>query len=918
MKAKLFTIKKHREKANEVTNDNTQKLEASLRRLKIIRELQDNFWEVNLSNNTIQLSKHDSTFQFHEDDQLEDLFKWSESIHSADRSNFLNTIKDPKLTKNDKLTLTIRLSTSPNVYKWIMLRGIVSEVDSSNSPSIITGIFSDISDIKKAELDINKSNLRLKTTIARLNNGVLLEDENRKIIITNQKFCDIFHIPVQPELLTGSDCSQSAEQVKHLFTQPEQFAKRIEELLFNKEPVVAEVLEMVDGRILERDFLPVILDNEYIGHLWNYRDITNSELSRKILSANEEKYRSIIDNMKLGLLEVDNEERILNANQCFCDITGYSLDELKGSVASGYLLKEKNIDVMREVNEARKHGISNMYEIQIKDKAGKIKWLLISGAPLYNPEGHQTGSIGIHLDISAQKKLESELREAKLMAEESVKAKEIFLANMSHEIRTPMNAILGMSNLLKKTSLNQEQKNYLKAISTSGENLLVIINDILDLSKIESGKLKTEAVNFNLRESLEQLEKMFMYKAQEKGLLYHICYSLDMPENLIGDPYRINQILINLVGNAIKFTDKGKVTVSVTFYKNNADQYDVKFKVSDTGIGMDDEYKKRLFENFSQEDPGITRKYGGTGLGLAISRRLTELMNGSLEIESTKGEGTSISFTIPLRVGTKKAPETIELQTNEAKKPLAGLKVLLVEDNEFNRLLATTILSNHGASVTEASHGLEATKKAQNDYYDVILMDIQMPVMNGYDASIYIRQNINQKIPIIAQTANAVKGEDKKCLKAGMNDYISKPFEEQKLINKILKVINRSKKMNKVNAYTKIDKEETPYDITILEEMAQGDRAFISKMLQTVVDTVPAEIAKLESAYENKDLKTVKSVAHKIKPSLLNLKITAGSTIREIEIWEDNQDWELLGEKIQSSKITLEAVINRIKEDHLK
>ncbi|UII28902.1 PAS domain S-box protein [Fulvivirga maritima] len=451
MKAKLFTIKKHKEKvASVAAKDNTCQLEASLRRLKTIRELEDNFWEVNLSNNTIQLSKHDSTFKFHEEDKIEDLFTWSEYIHADDRTNFLKTIQNTYLKKNDKLNLTIRLSTPSEAYKWIMLRGIVSEVDASNTPTIITGIFSDISGIKNTELDINKSNLRLKTTIARLNNGVLLEDENRKIIITNQKFCDLFNIPVEPDLLIGSDCSKSAEQVKGLFKQPDDFAKNIDTLLSNKKPVIGEVLEMVDGRILERDFIPVILENQYIGHLWKYRDITHREISRKLLSASEEKYRSIIDNMKLGLLEVDNEERILHANQCFCDITGYGLTELKGNVASDYLLKEENIGVMREVNKSRKQGISNMYEIPIKDKKGKMKWLLISGAPLYNTEGHQTGSIGIHLDITAQKKLESELREAKIVAEESVKAKEIFLANMSHEIRTPMNAILGMSNLLKK------------------------------------------------------------------------------------------------------------------------------------------------------------------------------------------------------------------------------------------------------------------------------------------------------------------------------------------------------------------------------------------------------------------------------------------------------------------------------------
>ncbi|UII21340.1 PAS domain-containing hybrid sensor histidine kinase/response regulator [Fulvivirga ligni] len=917
LKEKLLTIN-NSEKLHLKEKDNTSQLEASIRKYRVTKELQDSFWEINLPLQTIHLSKSDSTFNFDDNEQTQSLSKWIELIHQGDRKNFLATIQNPDLKKNDKLSLEIRLGKPSESYKWYMVRGLVTEVNDDDKPTIITGIFSDISGIKRAELDIRKSNLRLKTTIARLNNGILLEDEDRKIIITNQVFCNIFGIPVEPELLIGSDCSNSAEEIKGLFKDPALFVQRIDELLKDKEHVIGEVIEMADGRILERDFIPVIMENQYVGHLWKYRDVTNIEQSQQLLRTNEEKYRSIIANMNLGLLEVDNEDNIIYANQCFCDITGYSFEEIKSNKASDYLLKGENAQFMHDINEKRKLGISDMYEIPVKNKRGELIWLLISGAPLYNNVGEQTGSIGIHLDITAQKNLEGELRDAKSMAEESAKAKEIFLANMSHEIRTPMNAILGMSNLLQKTNLNYDQNNYLRAINTSAENLLVIINDILDLTKIESGKLKIDSITFNLKESIEQLEKMFLYKAQEKGLIYNIRYEANLPEYFQGDPYRINQILINLVGNAIKFTHQGKVSISVKAKKQKNKQFAVSFIVSDTGIGMDEGFKERLFENFSQEDPGITRKYGGTGLGLAISRRLIHLLNGDLEIESEKGRGTTITLTVPLELGVKAEEIEEAPKSDTEEKALEGLKILLVEDNEFNRLLATTLLTNHGAQVTEASEGKEATGLVKAQSFDIILMDIQMPVMNGYDSTKYIREHISKTIPIIAQTANAVKGEDVKCFEAGMDDYITKPFDEEILIGKILKAA-RPEKLRPI--YESVKEEEIPtelYSIQMLEEMSRGDINFIKKMLQTVVDTLPEELKKLNNAYQKGEKATVRAVAHKIKPGLFNLKIESAPMVKEIEAWEEGQDWEELGEKIDIVTDHINIVIEKIISDHLE
>ncbi|MEI7492129.1 MAG: response regulator [Bacteroidota bacterium] len=633
--------------------------------------------------------------------------------------------------------------------------------------------------------ELSRTATRLSNLISNMQEGVLVEDENRFIVFVNEQFCSMFSIPVGPEILTGTDCSGSAEQSKHLFTDPEGFVGGINTLLANRQKVTSEILKLQDGRSFSRDYVPIIIEGKYSGHFWKYADITSRIRFEDALIRSEEKYRLLIENMNLGLLEVDLNGKIIYANQSFCEMSGFPREEIYGKVAEELFTTTENRSVVLEKNESRKKGISDAYELEITNRQGLKNWWLISGAPLFNNEGVQIGSTGIHLDITLQKQLEFTLREAKQMAEDTAKAKEVFLANMSHEIRTPMNAILGLGKQLLKSQLTTHQRSFLESINTAADNLLVVINDILDFSKIESGKLDLESMVFSLPNLLTQISNMLTLKAQEKGLTFNLQVDEAIAPALIGDPYRINQVLLNLLSNSIKFTEQGSISLICRVEENHEDHQDIELIVADTGIGIDKKYLNKIFQKFSQESINVARKYGGTGLGMAITKQLVDLMDGKINIESRKNQGTKtiISFSLPVGLQQEKHEKPQHLIREEK---LKGKKILLVEDNKLNRLVASTILSHFGILVTEAVNGEIAVEILRKEHFDIVLMDMQMPVMDGIAATVMIRKEISPTIPIIALTAHALKSERSRCLEAGMNDFISKPFEEDKLLRTIL------------------------------------------------------------------------------------------------------------------------------------
>ncbi|REK50368.1 MAG: response regulator [Bacteroidetes bacterium] len=380
-------------------------------------------------------------------------------------------------------------------------------------------------------------------------------------------------------------------------------------------------------------------------------------------------------------------------------------------------------------------------------------------------------------------------------AEQSEKFKQQFLANMSHEIRTPMNSVIGLTHLLLKTQLDDQQQKYLNVIRKSSENLLVIINDILDLSKIEAGKMDFEKIPFHLHDHLDTVYQTMLFKAEDKNLEFSVTVDEGVPPILIGDPVRLNQILINLSGNAIKFTNEGKIKINVKELSRKNEQSILEFSVSDSGIGIAPEKLNKIFESFSQASSDTTRRCGGTGLGLTISKQLIELQGGSIGVQSELNKGTTFYFKLPFIIGTQSdLKKSTDHQEEFSAEELQGIKVLLVEDNHFNQMVAVDTLTDliTGIKVDVADNGLVAFEMLKTEDYDVVLMDIQMPVMDGFEACRKIKSELPEpknRIPVMAMTANVTQEEVQKCFEFGMNEYISKPFDPKNLLNKLGKLV---------------------------------------------------------------------------------------------------------------------------------
>jgi len=507
--------------------------------------------------------------------------------------------------------------------------------------------------------------------------------------------------------------------------------------------------------------------------------------------------------------------------------------------------------------------VSSHLEFPILDKQGREIW--VGQTVDFNYTDFENGEFevtSLSRDITERKNMEQQLFQAKETAEDSVRSKELFMANMSHEIRTPMNAIIGMGELLRKSPLNKKQNEFLEAINTSSENLLIIINDILDFSKIEAGKLEMTPSPTNLQLLLENCIKTIELKAEEKGISLH----LNIPQKIDWysvDATRLRQVILNLLSNAVKFTPAGSVLLSSKVLKDQPKSSTILFSVKDTGIGIAKDKVSNIFESFIQADESTAQKYGGTGLGLSISKQLVEMMGGQLEINSELNEGSEFYFTITLEKSESYMPVS-QNQNIKENTTLTNMKVLLVEDHEINRFMAQTILENWECKVDIAVNGKEATEKITSSSYDVVLMDMRMPEMDGLEATKFIREILKVDVPIIGLTANAIRGDKEKCLKIGMNDYISKPFKQKDLFSKMSKFYSNPD-----------DTQESPsivtdplMDLTKLIETTNNDPVFMKKMINLFIEDTPEQLATLQSAAKKKDWIQVSKIAHKLKPSI--------------------------------------------------
>jgi|GEM_PF-2578357 len=499
------------------------------------------------------------------------------------------------------------------------------------------------------------------------------------------------------------------------------------------------------------------------------------------------KFFQVVESGPVSVIITNAEGVVEYVNPRFSEITGYPLDEMVGSHPPQNLIP-RELSEGGQVWADLRQGSEWRSEYPTRRRNGEEFWVATSISPVRLAGGRLTHFVAILEDVSSRKQTEEQLLAAKDSAENANRAKSEFLAVMSHEIRTPMNGILGMTQLMLDTPLSAQQRDYLDTIHHSSEALLGLLNDILDLSKLEAGRVELEMVNFSLSETLHSVIDLMTPKAAEKRLPLSSHVTSPLPDLLHGDPSRLRQILLNLVGNAIKFTDKGEITVIIDVLPaSELDRIDIRFTVSDTGIGILPETKARLFQSFSQGDTSISRRYGGSGLGLTISRRLVEIQGGSIGVDSEPGQGSRFWFTLSYRPAEVEQPKRGRSKLNQA---LPRLSVLLAEDNSVNRKVAAALLQKWGHMVTAVADGQEAVEAVQAGIFDVVLMDVQMPGMDGLEATKAIRamEGPGDHLPIIALTANAMPADQQRCLDVGMDDYVSKPIDHERLYTALERV----------------------------------------------------------------------------------------------------------------------------------
>ncbi|MFD1143506.1 PAS domain S-box protein [Larkinella insperata] len=729
---------------------------------------------------------------------------------------------------------------------------------------------------------INKDKLqstqaRLTSLIKNLQTGVLVEDENRTVILVNQLYCDLFGIQVTPDEVIGTDYFRWAHPSDALFTNPELFTCQMDVAIQQKKTVVNEVVELVDGRIVKRNYIPIFLEGEYRGHLWQYTDITEKYRANEQIRKSEEKYRGIMNRMELGLLEVDNNQVIRQAYDRFCQMVGYSEEELIGQRANDLLVPDEFKTFQGQQQKLRDEGGANSYELQLRRKDGTPIWVIVSGAPILDEQGEVVGSMGIHYDISERKQLEQELAKAKLVAEDARHTEKQFLANMSHEIRTPLNAILGFSNLLGSTALSSEQKEYVDYVRTAGKNLLTIVNDILDISKIEAGMLPLESIPFSICSLADSIRTMLDASARDKGLFLRVATGPDLPPVVLGDPTRLTQILLNLLSNAVKFTKYGGVAVSIEKTGVQDESARIRFTVEDTGIGMEKDVLPHIFERFRQASDFTTRYYGGTGLGLNIVKSLTEMQGGWITVASEAGKGSCFTLEIPYKIAPHQSVHDAVLAEEEAGPIDREVKILVVEDNIMNQKLALQVLGRLGYPAQVAENGQIAVELLQKTDFDLVLMDIQMPVMDGYTTTRYIRTTLNKQVPIIAMTAHALANEREQCLQSGMNDFIPKPFQIEELQRIIRKYLPG------ISTMTPNQKTYTPpapsFSVEPLLDAVGNDMDFAVEMMTLFLHQTPVEIQQLKQSVAEGDVMAIKRLIHTQKAIIQTFGLTEAARL---------------------------------------
>jgi len=635
------------------------------------------------------------------------------------------------------------------------------------------------------------------------------------------------------------------------------------------------------------------------------REIANKELEAlsHSLKLASQYSRSLLEASLDLFVTISANGKITDANEATIKITGIAKEKLIGANFSNYFTEPAKAE--EGYRQAFDKGFVSNYPLTIKHKNGKLTDVLYNASVYKDDNGLALGVFAAARDITTQKRIEKELIDAKVFAEsatgiaeeaklkaesamrtaeDAVRAKQQFLSNMSHEIRTPMNAIIGFTKVVLRTDLTEKQREYLSAIKISGNALIVLINDILDLAKVDAGQMTFEQTPFKMAASLSAMLHLFEPKMEEKNLQLIREYDDRIPDVLVGDPVRLHQIILNLVSNAVKFTSKGKITVRVVLLDEDAEKVTIEFSVADTGIGIAENKIEKIFGNFQQATSGTGRLFGGTGLGLAIVKQLVEPQGGTVQVKSQLDEGSVFSFSLDFLKTKANAEEDAGIL--DLDKEIRDVKVLVVEDMALNQLLMKTLLDDFGFECDIAANGKIAVEKLNKNTYDIILMDLQMPEMNGFEATEYIRKQLKSEIPIIALTADVTTMDLKKCTAVGMNDYIAKPVDERLLYGKIVSLVK--KPIPNLEQKEKIDnltKEIKCISLQYLNQRTKSNPVLMMEMISLYLEQTPPLVRAMKQSLTDKDWMSLHAAVHKMIPSFSIMGI--------------NKDFEQMAKQVQ-------------------
>ena len=798
------------------------------------------------------------------------------------QNNILGGETSQKNEKVNEISKTIRvlLNSIREVEKG-MLSGRILQSDNSFKNSINTSLISsvlafilviailiqlnmDISLRKKAEKEISLSEEKYRSLIE--NAGVVMytTDHRGLINFANNQVTQL--TGYSTEELNGKHFSilldpSSKDKVSKFYAN--QFDKKIA-------ATYLEFLTMTKSgsyKWVEQSAQLLFDHTTIIGYQCMVRDITERKYAEKELSESEAKrkeneYRlnAILDNSTALIYIKDLEGRYILANRKFKEFMKLNDQQLIGR--TDFDINPKALAEKYRASDTE--VITTLKPIEreeVVETSEGTRNLLLLKFPLITPDNVLLGVSGIATDVTEKLELQKEHYDALLKAEAAQQVQEQFLANMSHEIRTPMNGIQGMTRLMLETALTDEQKRFANIISRSLNNLVVIVNNVLDYSNLKTGKLVLDQYAFDLIEILEEVKKHFEHSLSNKKLPLHLKIAENVPRVVKGDAHRLKQILTNLVGNAIKFTNDGEINLEMTVREIAEEKIDVEFKLSDTGIGIPKEKLDTIFESFVQAGKKISSDYGGAGLGLTISKGLIELQSGSISVTSEQGVGSVFTFHIPF--GVTKKNEIISSQS-DYEENLAGKKVLVVEDNQVNQRLIDFVLKKVNVTADLASNGKEAISFLEKDpSYDLIIMDLQMPVMDGYETTIHIREQMKLKMPIIAMTATALKEDQERCAKVGMNDFMIKPFDFNDLYTRMTRLLFHLEIKGPTKKQIAEPRSAKGYSFSVLEELE--DNNYLIEVVSFFLENIPIDINELKELEAQKNWEALFRKAHKIK-----------------------------------------------------